>query len=76
MQKQNLLKERNGASSKPETHTPSSALDIPVVVIDGMTPFETKVISILRRHCFGVNPLSDTGVPFGTSQPCLFKPFT
>jgi hypothetical protein len=37
MQKQNLLKERNGASSKPETHTPSSALDIPVVVIDRMT---------------------------------------
>jgi len=37
MQKQNLLKERNGASSKPETHTPSFALDIPVVVIDRMT---------------------------------------
>jgi hypothetical protein len=37
MQKQNLLKERNGASLKPETHTPSFALDTAVVVIDGMT---------------------------------------
>ena len=35
MQKQNLLKERTGASLKPETHTPSFVLDIPVVVIDG-----------------------------------------
>jgi hypothetical protein len=37
MQKQNLLKERNGASLKPETQTPSSALDTAVVVIDEMT---------------------------------------
>jgi hypothetical protein len=37
MQKQHLLKEQNGASLKPETHTPSFALDFPVVVIDGMT---------------------------------------
>jgi hypothetical protein len=37
MQKQNLLKERNGASLKPETHTPSFALDTAVVVIDRMT---------------------------------------
>jgi len=37
MQKQNLLKERNGASLKPETQTPSSTLDTAVVVIDEMT---------------------------------------
>jgi len=37
MQKQHLLKEQNGASLKPETHTPSFALDFPVVVIDEMT---------------------------------------
>jgi hypothetical protein len=37
MQNQNLLKERNGASSKPETQTPSSTLDTAVVVIDKMT---------------------------------------
>jgi len=48
MQKQNLLKERNGASSKPETHTPSSALDIPVVVIDGMTLIKYSAESAFR----------------------------
>src|SRR5450631_3499224 len=37
MQKQHLLKEQNGTSLKPETHTPSFALDFPVVVIDEMT---------------------------------------
>jgi hypothetical protein len=37
MQKQNFLKERNGASLKPETQTPSFALDTLVVVIDKMT---------------------------------------
>jgi hypothetical protein len=47
MQKQNLLKERNGASSKPETHTPSSALDIPVVVIDRMTSGYGDVITVI-----------------------------
>jgi hypothetical protein len=40
MQKQHLLKEQNGASLKPETHTPSFALDFPVVVIDEMTEGE------------------------------------
>jgi len=40
MQKQNLLKERNGASLKPETQTPSSTLDTAVVVIDKMTEGE------------------------------------
>ena len=40
MQNQNLLKERNGASSKPETQTPSSTLDTAVVVIDKMTGFD------------------------------------
>jgi len=35
--KATLLKEQNGASLKPETHTPSFALDFPVVVIDEMT---------------------------------------
>jgi len=44
MQKQHLLKEQNGASLKPETHTPSFALDFPVVVIDEMTEGEGLAI--------------------------------
>src|SRR5450432_1918652 len=53
MQKQHLLKEQNGASLKPETHTPSFALDFAVVVIDEMTVGEGMNIAsepTLKSH--------------------------
>ena len=50
MQKQNLLKERNGASLKPETQTPSSTLDTAVVVIDEMTAGESIYEGSRRLH--------------------------
>jgi hypothetical protein len=48
MQKQNLLKERNGASLKPETQTPSSTLDTAVVVIDKMTAVKSVPPSVVK----------------------------
>jgi len=58
MQKQHLLKEQNGASLKeqngaslkPETHTPSFALDFPVVVIDEMTGGWSMVYGYTKRN--------------------------
>jgi hypothetical protein len=48
MQNKNLLKERNGASLKPETQTPSFALDTLVVVIDNMTGEQSMLTAGLR----------------------------
>ena len=53
MQKQNLLKERNGASLKPETQAPSSTVDTAVVVMDKMTRGEWIEIGALKTRSRG-----------------------